>query len=338
MVTPGATPSRGIIPDMAKPSIIAITLNGNGRSDFKLPDVHAADPLNVPLFPDRNYFDRPADMVAGQKMMIRLDPEADFFGQVFGYVAPKGQCILDTDPNSCWMVPPSPTNYEYAHQGSTILADATLLPTANIGGAGGHAPHEMGWSQVPRYYEDISTQMARLRYGEDEFGVYGVGIAVPTLTWGGAVSMIASATSGDWRWVDELGAWDFMGSCFVNLPGLPLHAKSGTRLARKASATPLGDKVMIVTMSGSIEPDTEVDMGASCDNCKSAAEAAKSASTDTALGLTGEDVDARIAAALADRDTQWEAKLGEAIGTHLTPVLDRLTSVEAISLSVLDGA
>lgn len=335
---------------MARPLSAVFTVNGAGPSEFKLPDVHAADPLNVALFPTLDYFERPNDMVRGQKITMRLNPEAEFFGQVYGYVAPKGQCILDLDgPDSCWMVPPSPTGYEWAHQGKTILADATDLPTANIGGGGGHAPHELGWQAVPRYYEDIDTQMARVRYGEDDFGVYAVGIAVPTMTWGGALMMVASATSGDWRWVDELSAWDFMGSCFVNLPGLPLHAKSGTRKVRSASATPSPDhQTMIVTMAADVAaPDTEdEDMSAAngkpC-NCTSAAEAAAQAAgaepvTTTTPGLTPEEVDERIASALTARDAEWETKVADLISGAVSPITERLSSVEEISISVLDRA
>lgn len=330
---------------MARPQSTVFTINGKGPTDFKLPDVHAADPLQLPLFPSVDYFTRPDDMVPGQKITIRLNPEGDLFGQVFGYVAPFGQCILDIDgPDSCWLVPPSPSGYEYAHQGSTILADATTLPTANIGGAGGHAPHSLGWQQVPRYYEDISAQMARVRYGADDFGVYAVGIGVADLTWGGAVTLVASATSGDWRWVDELSGWDFMGSCFVNLPGLPLHARSGTRVARSASASHPDDdqRVMIITMSGDVGPldpeDTDMS-GANC-NCKTAAEAVSqtAAGETTVVGLTTEDVDARIASALEANNAAWETKMSEVVNSAVEPILTRLSPVEGIALSILDNA
>lgn len=325
---------------MAKATNAVFTLNGAGGGDVKLPDVHADTPLNPPLFPDASYFERPADMVPGQKLIARLNPEGPLFGQAFGYIAPKGQCILDLDgPDNCWMVPPSPTNYDYAHQGTTILNDGTVLATANIGGAGGHAPHEMGWAQVPRFYEDVSSQMARVRYGEDEFGVYAVGVVAPDMTWGGAVKMLASATSGDWRWVDELRAWDFMGACAVNLPGLPLHVKSGTRVARKASATPIGDTCMIVTMNGSIEPDTEVvNMGAhsECD-CQKTAKTAAGETPTPLVGLTADEVDERITAALEARDAQWQAKIDEAVTGAIEPLNNRLSTIEEISLSVLDG-
>lgn len=334
---------------MARPLSAIFTANGRGPSDFVLPDVHASDPLGAPLFPTEDYFKRPDDLVAGQKVIPRLNPEAELFSQVFGYVAPKRQCILDLDgPDQCWMVPPSPTNYEYAHQGSTILADATTIPTANIGGAGGHAPTDLGWMAVPRFYEDISTQMARVRYGEDEWGVYAVGVLAPELTWGGAVKMVASATSGDWRWVDELGAWDFMGSCFVNLPGLPLHAKSGTRKVRSASATPFGDKVMIVTMSANIEPTQDEEIpdvsGTANCNCKTAADAAAEAQVaatetikfevdDQALGLIKGAIDEAITA----NNAAWETKLGEAVAAATEPLATRLSTVEEMSLAVLDN-
>lgn len=333
---------------MARPVSTVFSINGKGPSEFKLPEVHASDPLNLPLFPSIDYFQRPDDIVAGQKITMRLNPEGGLYGQVFGYVAPFRQCILDMDgPDTCWMVPPSPTNYEYAHQGSTILADASTIPTANIGGAGGHAPHALGWSAVPRFYEDISTQMARVRYGADEYGVWAAGIGVATLTWGGAVTMVASATSGDWRWVDELGSWDFMGSCFVNLPGLPLHAKSGTRIARRASATPSEDqKAMIITMSGDLALDDaeDTDMGASnakpC-NCSTAVDAAQTAAPESVIeaaapGLSPEDIDARIASALEANNAAWQERIDTAVNNAIEPIITRLSPLEARELSILD--
>lgn len=414
---------------MASPRIHVRTLNGTSPDAIEMPDVKASDLMGLALFPRADYFERPDDMVPGQKVTIRLDPDDPLFGQAFGYIAPKGQCILDFDPNECWMVPPSPTNYAYAHQGQTTLKDGSVLATATISGAGGHAPDEMGWRGVPKFYSDVATQRLRVRYAEDGFGVYAVGIGVAELTWGQAVTMNASATSGDWRWVDELSAWDFMGTCAVNLPALPLHSKSGTRIARKASATPIGEHCVIVTYDGSAEPDPaftrlpslegiaeRFDVGHECschtkDVVTAAAEpsqaqrdewaksgiampdgsyyirnrddlhnaiqaygrssnkaatkrhiikrarainatdmlpedwrgSTKAASADVALDdMTEEEVDARIAEALAAaleaNNAAWETKLSEAVTAATEPLGERLTSVEEISLSVLDGA
>jgi hypothetical protein len=299
-----------------------------------LPAVRPEDPFGAPMWPELSFFERPADMEWGQKMLVRMNPEDPLFGQVFGYVAPKGQCILESDPTSCWMVPPSPTNYDYAHQGTTVLADGSILPTANLGGGKGHADVQLGWAQVPLFYENTSYQMAAVRYGEDDFGVYGVGVLRPEATWGQALEFVRSATSGDWRWVQELNAWDFAGSCLVNLPGFPMF--DGTRVVMKASAAPLGQTAMLVTFSGAdngeadpmkVLPTSHTAAAPAC-ACQS-----HTASPEVETPTVTPDVSAVVAAAIEANNAAWEQRLTDTVA----PLQAQIDEMRPVVLSVLDA-
>lgn len=308
------------------------TLNGKATNAGFIPPANAkaTDPLGAALFPSPSMFVPPADRRPGQKVTINLNPDDPLFTQVFGYIAPKGQCILSNDPNECWLVPPSPTGYGYAMQGETWLTDGSVIQTANLGGDAGHAPIDKpGLRYVQEFYENTSSQLARVVYGEDEYGVYAVGAAAPDMTWGAAVKMLASATSGDWRWVDEMGAWDFLGSCLVNVPALPLH--DGAKLIRKASATPLvADRVMIVTVTGDVYTEEPTMHEAPCSCGSKSKTAAAEPGSDPSPAFGAVEVRAIVADALAANNAEWQTKFDA--------LSDRLASYEPVLLGVLDNA
>lgn len=127
----------------------------------------------------------------------------------------------------------SPSDYGYAHQGETELEDGTLIATANIGGGAGHAPIEHG--APPEFYENTSTQLMRVRYGEDEEGLWFAGALWPDVSELDIARIRASAVSGDWRWMASYrqgkgGVYDFAGACFVNIPGYPMSSAGDVAL------------------------------------------------------------------------------------------------------------
>lgn len=171
-------------------------------------------------------------------------------GRVFGYVTHWNRCLLDGG-TECWKATSSPSQYALAHCGDTLTAEGTLVKTANIGGGSGHAPGTNGATSAARWYQDTSTQLARARYGEDEHGIWFAGALWPDVSAEDIARLRASGLSGDWRWIGDEGHYDFIGSCMVNVPGLPLY--------RAASA---GDHPNIVGRSIEV-PATDAD----CSEC-----------------------------------------------------------------------
>lgn len=177
----------------------------------------------APLNPPRDWFSPPGEIPTDKRITITAD------GRVYGYVALWNSCHVGMP--GCQAPPKgSPTNYELAHQGQTELADGTLLATANVGGGSGHASPDPNMSpeSVAKFYENTSTQLMRVRYGEDDKGLWFAGALWPDINDMDRARILASSVSGDWRWLagwrNTASGYDFSGACFVNVPGYPMQA------------------------------------------------------------------------------------------------------------------
>jgi hypothetical protein len=174
--------------------------------------------MEIPLKPPKEWFDRPDEIPTDRR--ITITPE----GRVYGYISLWDTCHAGLP--GCVKPPQgSPSNYGYAHQGETETAEGELIATANIGGGAGHAPIEHG--APPEFYENTSTQLMRVRYGEDENGLWFSGALWPDVSDMDIAKIRASSISGDWRWMASYrasngGEYDFAGACFVNIPGYPM--------------------------------------------------------------------------------------------------------------------
>lgn len=181
-------------------------------------------PVKIPINPPGDWFMPPASGIPTDKR-ITIEPD----GRVFGYVALWDTCHVGL--SGCTRPPKgSPTGYEYAHQGETLTASGDLIRTAVIGGGAGHAPQSM--KDVAKFYENSGTQMMRVRYGEDSHGLWMAGALWPDVSEIDVARIRASAVSGDWRWHAAWrhtsdGAYDFAGSCLVNIPGFPMPTAEG---------------------------------------------------------------------------------------------------------------
>lgn len=178
----------------------------------------------IPLDPPREWFRPPDDMPHGQKMTVERGPDGCITGRVAGYVAPWGQCLLGGDPRVCFKAPSSPTGYMGAMQGDTFTAEGDVLKTANIGGGINHVPIYPGeWQQsMVDHYAHTASQVMRVMYGEDDYGIWAAGALWPDATELMVAKVAASALSGDWRYRPEFGLYDMVGSQMVNVPGFPL--------------------------------------------------------------------------------------------------------------------
>lgn len=148
---------------------------------------------------------------------IRLDGEDA--GRFVALVAPEGEQILRDDIE--FQTPQSPTNYEFAHVGTTHCADGTTRRTGNIGGGINHAPAQFGMRAAMDLYANTASKTLRCRYHD----VPGVGCVAVGAVWPGvskrdALTAMGMAISGDWRHVASLRQRDLAGSQLVNTPAL----------------------------------------------------------------------------------------------------------------------
>lgn len=197
--------------------------------------------VTIPVDPPKKWFAPPAEGIPTDKRITIL---AD--GRVFGYIALWNTCHVG-HPGCVKPPKGSPSGYEHAHHGETMTAEGELIPTAVIAGGTGHAPLDMKTALVPEYYENTGTQLMRVRYGEDENGLWFAGALMPDVNDLQVASIRASSISGDWRWhaVYRRGTqgMDFSGACLVNIPGFPMpsvgdvSSQAGTPYALAASAT-----------------------------------------------------------------------------------------------------
>ncbi len=175
--------------------------------------------MQIPLYPPKEWFDHPGTIPTDKRITI------EDTGRVYGYVALFDTCHSGID--NCVKPPKgSPSNYGFAHQGETQTSDGTLIATANIGG-GGHASMKASPEAAAAHYQEhTSTQLMRVKYGEDQNGIWFAGSLWPDVNEVDLAHIRASSISGDWRWFsswrNSTAGYDFAGACFVNVPGYPV--------------------------------------------------------------------------------------------------------------------
>ncbi len=177
---------------------------------------------SIPLSPPREWFTPPVGMPKDAGCIVEPD------GRIFGYLCHWGSVLMDGSKDR-WSPPRSRAGYAYAHTGDTVCADGSTIKTANLGGDAGHAPAEDRGhlSSLQSFYENTQTQLARVRYGEDENGIWFAGACWPTLTDLDVAKLRASARSGHWAAVGDWkdlssgrAGYELVGACLVNVPGL----------------------------------------------------------------------------------------------------------------------
>lgn len=176
---------------------------------------------NIPLAPPAEWFTPPETMPKDAGCIVESS------GRVFGYLCHWNSILMDGGSDR-WKPPRSRAEYAFAHTGDTVCEDGSTIKTANLGGDAGHAPTGSGdLAGVQKFYENTQTQLARVRYGEDDNGVWFAGACWPTVTDLDIAKMRASARSGHWcavgDWRDMQSGrsgYELVGACLVNVPGL----------------------------------------------------------------------------------------------------------------------
>lgn len=184
------------------------------------------DTTQILLNPPADWFTPPE---SGIPLDRRVTIEAS--GRVYGYIALWNACHVGME--GCVSPPKgSPSDYALAHHGETMTAEGDLIATANIGGGAGHYDGNGDPVAAVEHYDNTNTQLMRVKYGEDEQGLWFAGSLWPDVSELDVERIRATALSGDWRWVSGYrtttsGAYDFTGAVLVNIPGFPLEANGG---------------------------------------------------------------------------------------------------------------
>lgn len=175
---------------------------------------------SAPDRPPKAWFEKPTDLKPGERRWYES-------GRAAGYVAKWGTCLL-TPYAECFTPPKSPTDYALAHQGSCLTAEGEMIAVANIGGRVNHADIYAPLTAALDHYANIATRTMRVRYGEDDYGIWYAGALEPDLPPAEVASVRSSAVSGDWRYRPQLRAYDMAGVQLVNTPGFPMAEHHAT--------------------------------------------------------------------------------------------------------------
>lgn len=139
-------------------------------------------------------------------------------GRVFGHMAGWGTCHVGLP--GCVTPPFSQTEYAYFHVGSQRTAEGAELPVGTLTVGGGHADAQLGFRAAAEHYDSVGAAVARVRAGEDEYGIWVAGWMIPEADPVRRDQFMSSPVSGDWRSIG--GSLEMIAVCAVNTPGFPV--------------------------------------------------------------------------------------------------------------------
>lgn len=166
----------------------------------------------APLRPPAHWFDDP--MFEGP---TPLTVTAD--GQVKGHLALWNVCHFGLQ-DVCRMAPHSNSGYQYFLTGTVLTADGTQRKVGRITLGTGHANLRLGYIPAADHYDNTGTAVAVVAAGEDRFGPWVAGAAVPGVPEEKIAELRRSPLSGDWRPTPK--GLELVAALAVNTPGFPI--------------------------------------------------------------------------------------------------------------------
>jgi hypothetical protein len=141
-------------------------------------------------------------------------------GRIFGHIGLHG--VPHRGLPGRVGIPRSMSQYREFLLGETMTAEGIGVPTGKITIGGGHADGQLGMRAAVEHYDDVSTTVATVAAGDDEFGVWVAG-AIKAGTPDALIDELRqSPPSGDWR-TDVLGNLELITVHSVNTPGFPVY-------------------------------------------------------------------------------------------------------------------
>lgn len=167
-------------------------------------------------------------------------------GRVYGHLATWGTCHTGmTQGGMCVTAPHSATDYRMFHLGEVETASGAALPVGRLTLGTGHAGTRLGFRAAASHYDNTGTQVAVVRAGEDEHGIWLAGSVTPEASPEQVAALRRSPLSGDWRRV--AGNLELVAALAVNSPGFPIPRP-------RAAADAMSRQASLVA-AGVIEPD-----------------------------------------------------------------------------------
>ncbi|MGI5151359.1 phage minor head protein [Plantactinospora sp. CA-294935] len=182
----------------------------------------------APVYPPKAWFVDP--------QLAELTPitvTAD--GRVFGHLADR-DCHLSFLQGGQCVLPPDEGGFDWFHRPEVLTAEGDLVAVGHITAGTGHADLAASAASAVAHYDDTGTQVAVVRAGRDEHGIWIAGSLVPEVSEEQVQLLRRSPLSGDWRWIG--GARQLVAALCVNVGGFPVvrgRASGGRAYAMVAS-------------------------------------------------------------------------------------------------------
>ena len=185
---------------------------------------------HYPVEPPRAWFDNPK--LVG-KTPLTVTPD----GKVYGHIAAWGECHRDfASRNECVLAPRSRKGYEPFHLGTVYTAEGEPVRVGKIVMDTRHADIGLGYTAAAIHYDHTGDEVAVVRAGEDDHGIWVAGSVVPEATPSKVAKLRRSPISGDWRRVD--GNLELTAALAVNVPAFPVYSlDNGEQMALVAAGT-----------------------------------------------------------------------------------------------------
>lgn len=168
--------------------------------------------MAAPLRPPAHWFDDP-QLQGPTPLTVTAD------GRVFGHLALWNVCHFGM-ADVCRMAPHSNTGYQYFMTGTVLTADGTQRKVGRITLGTGHANLRLGYIPAADHYDNTGTAVAIVAAGEDRFGPWTAGAAVPEVSEAKLAELRRSPLSGDWRPTPK--GLELVAALAVNTPGFPV--------------------------------------------------------------------------------------------------------------------
>ena len=183
-----------------------------------------------PLNPPKAWFENPE--LSGKTKLTVTDE-----GHVFGHLAAWNECHRDVTNRECVLAPRSRNGYDPFHLGTVKTAEGDTVNVGKIIMDTRHAAINLGYAATAVHYDNTGDEVAVIRCGEDDFGIWFSGAIVPEATPQKVAKLRRSPLSGDWR--RERGALELTAALAVNAPAFPIYSMED-------------DEVMALTAAGTV--------------------------------------------------------------------------------------
>ena len=228
-----------------KKIMMAMKRLGIAVSDAAAQPAMAAS-ANYPIEPPAAWFADP--QLAGKTALT-----VDSAGRVSGHLAAWGECHRDVSQRECVLAPRSAMEYAPYHLGEVLTAEGETVKVGKIIMDTRHADIRYGYLTAAIHYDDTGDEIAVVRAGEDEFGIWVAGIIVPEATPQQVAKLRRSPLSGDWRAVN--GNLELTAALAVNVPAFPVYAMDGDdRFALTAAGVipPVVDEIDLDALTAAV--------------------------------------------------------------------------------------